>query len=83
MKPKLKKVEGKKQLVVTCDECKGVIALSREMTKEEAEKARPMLAINPFGAPRCKKCKIEPYSDINLMHTIHIEDFDKDRTLTP
>lgn len=56
-----------------CDNCKGEMARSVIMTKEEAEKNKGKLAMNPFGAPRCQKCKdVEPYSDINLMHTISV-----------
>lgn len=78
MNPTPKKVrERKVQIVVTCDGCKGVMASSDEMAREEAERMKSRLVMNPFGAPRCKACKIEPYSDINLAHTITIESLPK------
>lgn len=61
------------QIVVTCDGCKGEMARSVIMTKEEAENNKRKLVMNPFGAPKCKICKgLEPYNDINLMHTLNI-----------
>lgn len=61
------------QIVVTCDGCNGEMVRSVIMTKEEAERLKSRLVMNPFGAPRCSNCKnLEPYSDINLAHTISI-----------
>lgn len=71
------KKETLKQLVVTCDGCRGIIAFSDAMDSEEAARKKSSLTMNPFGAPRCRRCKIEPYSDISLMHTIEIRDFDE------
>lgn len=61
------------QILVTCDNCKGEMARSDTMKKEEAKSYKSRLVMNPFGAPKCSTCKgIEPYSDINLMHTITV-----------
>lgn len=73
-----------KQIIVTCDGCKDLIAFSQAMTQEEAEVKKGRLVINPFGAPRCRKCVgVEPYSDINLAHTVEIVDFDPARSFSP
>ena len=73
----------KKQIVVTCSQCRDVLAFSKAMTQKEAEGKRSGLAMNPFGAPRCKKCKgLEPYSDINLMHKIEVENYNKNLALS-
>lgn len=71
-----------KQIVVTCDNCKSLMAFSESMGENEANELKSRLAMNPFGAPRCKKCEgTEPYSDINLAHTIAVVDFMPDRQL--
>lgn len=64
-----------KQIIVICDGCSEIIAFSGEMPQEEAERLKSRITINPFGAPRCDKCRVEPYSDINLAHTILITQF--------
>ena len=66
-------MEKKYKIVVTCDGCKKVMAYSDPMEKEAAEQKKSRLVMNPFGAPRCDTCKVEPYTDINLAHTITIE----------
>lgn len=71
-----------KQIIVTCNNCEDLLAFSDAMTQEEAEAKRSKLVMNPFGAPSCKKCRdLEPYSDINLNHTVSIVDFDTNRVL--
>lgn len=62
------------EILVTCDACGGEMARSQPMSKDAAESLKRRLSINPFGAPRCSDCKnLEPYSDINLMHTITVQ----------
>ncbi len=73
--------EERKQIIVTCDNCHRLMAFSGAMGEEDAKEKKSRLTINPFGAPRCKDCKsVEPYSDINLMHTISIVDFKEERS---
>lgn len=55
--------------------------MSDEMEEVEASRLKTRLLINPIGAPKCDVCKIEPYSDINLMHTIEVVDFEPERKL--
>lgn len=74
-------MEKKKQIIVTCDQCKKIMAMSDPMTLEEAQRMKSRLVMSPFGAPRCDTCKVEPYSDINLAHTIEVVDFSKKRKL--
>ena len=71
-----------KQVIVTCNNCHDLMGYTKAMSEEDAKKLKSKLVINPFGAPRCKKCKgIEPYNDINLAHTIEVVDFDSKRKL--
>jgi|GEM_PF-6920411 len=67
-------LRGPVRIAVICTNCGETIKESRNLSKEEAQKALPGLELTSvFNAPRCKKCDgFEPYRDISVGHRLEI-----------